>query len=141
MTDLLPCPFCGDAEARVVASDNPDVACWFKRCWKCGRMAQAKTAEEIDEQWNTRANHIPDAGEMVEVAKDWKNIAQSFTIDIAKIPAFAERDKKIAELKRLLKWCVDNFAELEFEDGFPDLAKLPDCPEKQAIEEICKQDS
>ncbi|KQM58806.1 MULTISPECIES: Lar family restriction alleviation protein [unclassified Sphingomonas] len=61
--ELLPCPFCGGADGRLVqcftrASD--DFAFWSVECLDCGaEIADDESQEAADRHWNTRATPTP----------------------------------------------------------------------------------
>ncbi len=61
--ELLPCPFCGSADSRLVqcftrASD--DFAFWSVECLDCGaEIADDESQEAADRHWNTRATPTP----------------------------------------------------------------------------------
>ena len=82
-TELLPCPFCGDAPTTIERPDNVDgtqffyaIACYCGRHSACAhKMAVRKTPEiakaDAIAAWNTRtpqAGAVPLTDEQIEVA-------------------------------------------------------------------------
>ena len=58
--ELKPCPFCGgDKLARILHVNNRASVC----CYSC-------TAKAWEEDWQKRADHIPDASKMIWVSAD-----------------------------------------------------------------------
>lgn len=61
--ELLPCPFCGGTDGRLVqgftrATDN--FAFWSVECLDCGaEIADDESQEAADRHWNTRATPTP----------------------------------------------------------------------------------
>ena len=58
MTDLKPCPFCGNSQPHVYSHGSAwcvQCTCIVKRCVQCYGKTKAKAIEE----WNTRADPAP----------------------------------------------------------------------------------
>lgn len=110
-SELKPCPFCGEID--LLKGQFKDTKSHYIICLNCGaQKIDDHSADACKQRWNTRADHFPDAGKMVENAR----------------------------LKELIRWCVNAFGNIEFEDGFPNMHQLPDCPEKQEIEKLLEKE-
>lgn len=136
-SELKPCPFCGEIPRAAkydftTSSSFP----YFIEC-RCGVATDGfATQEESIKCWNTRADHFPEAGKMVE--------------------------EENTRLKELLRWCRDNMGlgyqfvtrgALQPLPGDGDriigcyVARaltnkwntIPDCPEKAEIEKILEE--
>lgn len=90
MSELKPCPFCGGEDLLV--GRFKDTHAYYVSCVFCGCQAIDNLYEDLAQRrWNTRADHIPDAGKMV-----------------------AEN----ARLKELLRWCRNHLAHIVRPDSY-----------------------
>jgi hypothetical protein len=81
MSELKPCPFCGDSKAYISRETDPDNCLWVKiQCRKCDAASSPKWCsrgnddplfyEEIREAWNRRADQVSQQ-DAVSVPREW----------------------------------------------------------------------
>ena len=76
MSDLKPCPFCGQSDANIILLKNGGFTAFQHVCNYCGsRGPESDTQEKAESSWNRRANPAPADSESVEgVVDSWSGL-------------------------------------------------------------------
>lgn len=101
MSDIKPCPHCGESHACVEDIETAQGLKWYVFCYACGATGGYKvTPAKAIEAWNTRAKHSTLTAEQVRetVDKHWHDLSADYDMpEATALPEYSYDWQAIAD--------------------------------------------